>query len=182
MKFQIICVFLLFSLVNTFSPFPNNETISRAIHRLNEEQCSKTKACPVKACCSKWGNCGFGPDFCSNGCLRDCDAKPECGKYSDTKECPLVSQFLKALTAALKITLTNYNNQNCRKCAAVNTDSAALQQTFAEKDARTIVAMLQFLEEDQPEHTALDTTQAGHLPANAALFPLTILTPETIHT
>lgn len=62
------------------------------------QTCSKDTPCTTKACCSKWGNCGYGPDFCENGCLNACDTKPECGQYAEEgkKECPLkvcCSQF-----------------------------------------------------------------------------------------
>lgn len=53
------------------------------------QSCSKDKSCETPACCSQWGNCGFGPDFCGPSCLRDCDIRPECGQYSLTPECPL---------------------------------------------------------------------------------------------
>ncbi|CAL8102804.1 unnamed protein product [Orchesella dallaii] len=53
------------------------------------QQCSKTKKCDTDACCSKWGNCGYGPDFCENGCQNNCDATPECGKWALEPECPL---------------------------------------------------------------------------------------------
>ncbi|KAH9395637.1 hypothetical protein TYRP_020370 [Tyrophagus putrescentiae] len=62
------------------------------------QTCSNETKCTTKACCSKWGNCGYGPDFCENDCQNDCDAKPECGQYAENgkKECPLkvcCSQF-----------------------------------------------------------------------------------------
>ncbi|UJR08796.1 hypothetical protein I4U23_013052 [Adineta vaga] len=41
------------------------------------------------ACCSKWGNCGYGPDFCGGNCLSNCQAKSECGKYGKVEKCPL---------------------------------------------------------------------------------------------
>lgn len=53
------------------------------------QTCSKDKSCETPACCSQWGNCGFGPDFCGSSCIRDCDKRPECGQYSLTPECPL---------------------------------------------------------------------------------------------
>lgn len=53
------------------------------------QHCSSSKPCDTDACCSKWGNCGYGPDFCENGCQNNCDAKPECGKYALEHDCPL---------------------------------------------------------------------------------------------
>lgn len=53
-------------------------------------KCSATKAC-YQGCCSKDGNCGFGPDFCGDGCQGNCDAQAECGQYApDGKhDCPI---------------------------------------------------------------------------------------------
>ncbi|CAF2912024.1 unnamed protein product [Rotaria sp. Silwood2] len=53
------------------------------------QTCSKTQQCTNKACCSKYGNCGYGPDFCGQGCLSNCNAKAECGQYGVQKLCPL---------------------------------------------------------------------------------------------
>ncbi|KAK2735703.1 hypothetical protein FQN57_001152 [Myotisia sp. PD_48] len=52
--------------------------------------CSKTENCKV-GCCSEWGNCGFGPDFCGKRCQSTCNAKSECGKYAPKgkDKCPL---------------------------------------------------------------------------------------------
>ena len=60
------------------------------------DTCTKTSPCPNGACCSQWGNCGYGPDFCGTGCASNCNAKSECGQYGKQKECPLhvcCSQF-----------------------------------------------------------------------------------------
>ena len=53
-------------------------------------KCSASKAC-YQGCCSKDGNCGFGPDFCGDGCQGTCDAKAECGQYAPDGEqdCPI---------------------------------------------------------------------------------------------
>lgn len=62
----------------------------------SSQSCSKTKSCDTPSCCSEWGFCGYGPDFCGSSCIRDCDKRPECGQYSATPECPLkvcCSQF-----------------------------------------------------------------------------------------
>jgi chitinase len=39
--------------------------------------CSATTPCAT-GCCSKFGFCGFGIDFCGAGCLNNCDAKLGC--------------------------------------------------------------------------------------------------------
>ncbi|KAF3187250.1 hypothetical protein TWF225_004402 [Orbilia oligospora] len=55
-----------------------------------QAKCSAKVPCKV-GCCSKYGNCGFGPDFCGTGCLNNCNAKAECGKDAPAgkKNCPL---------------------------------------------------------------------------------------------
>ncbi|CAF0994766.1 unnamed protein product [Didymodactylos carnosus] len=54
------------------------------------QTCSKTQECKNKACCSKYGNCGYGPDFCKKDqCLSNCQSKAECGKYGVKEKCPL---------------------------------------------------------------------------------------------
>lgn len=45
----------------------------------SDATCSESRPCK-QGCCSKYGNCGFGPDFCSpKSCVSTCDAKSECG-------------------------------------------------------------------------------------------------------
>ncbi|CAF3892870.1 unnamed protein product [Adineta steineri] len=51
--------------------------------------CSATSPCANGACCSQWGSCGYGPDFCGKKCLSNCEAKAECGKYGKKETCPL---------------------------------------------------------------------------------------------
>lgn len=47
-------------------------------------QCSASKPCAT-GCCSKFGGCGFGDDYCSPAnCVGTCDAQPQC---SATKPC-----------------------------------------------------------------------------------------------
>lgn len=52
--------------------------------------CAATRPC-YQGCCSKDGNCGFGLQFCGDGCQGNCDAKAECGQYApDGKhDCPI---------------------------------------------------------------------------------------------
>ncbi|PGG98707.1 hypothetical protein AJ80_09480 [Polytolypa hystricis UAMH7299] len=41
--------------------------------------CSESEPCKA-GCCNKYGNCGFGLDFCDkDACISACDAKSECG-------------------------------------------------------------------------------------------------------
>jgi chitinase len=58
--------------------------------------CSAASPCANGACCSEWGSCGYGPDFCGEKCLSNCDAKAECGNHGIQETCPLnvcCSQF-----------------------------------------------------------------------------------------
>lgn len=41
------------------------------------QQCSETVPCSV-GCCSKFGYCGFGDDFCGTGCKNSCTAQKQC--------------------------------------------------------------------------------------------------------
>jgi chitinase len=44
--------------------------------------------CIDGSCCGKDHICGFGPDFCGDGCLSQCDAKAMCGEHSENGEMP----------------------------------------------------------------------------------------------
>ncbi|KAK6335414.1 hypothetical protein TWF696_002192 [Orbilia brochopaga] len=56
----------------------------------SQSTCSAKVPCKA-GCCSKFGNCGFGPEFCGDGCLGNCDRKAECGEFAPQgqKNCPL---------------------------------------------------------------------------------------------
>ncbi|EEQ88507.2 bacteriodes thetaiotaomicron symbiotic chitinase [Blastomyces dermatitidis ER-3] len=57
----------------------------------SDATCSESRPCK-QGCCSKYGSCGFGPEFCSpKTCVSTCDAKSECGKYAPKgqEKCPL---------------------------------------------------------------------------------------------
>ncbi|KAI0197886.1 hypothetical protein F4808DRAFT_473454 [Astrocystis sublimbata] len=71
-------LFLLFSSIFLFAAAQQDAT------------CSVSSPCK-SGCCSKYGKCGFGPDFCGDGCQGTCDAKAECGKYAleENFDCPL---------------------------------------------------------------------------------------------
>lgn len=53
--------------------------------------CAAGRPCSNGACCGKSGNCGYGPDYCGDGCLSNCDAHAECGKFAKDpgQKCPL---------------------------------------------------------------------------------------------
>ncbi|KAL3473172.1 hypothetical protein BJX99DRAFT_272425 [Aspergillus californicus] len=58
-------------------------------------ECSADIPCKV-GCCSKYGNCGFGEEYCSTkqGCANNCGLKSECDsgwglEWAESKTCPL---------------------------------------------------------------------------------------------
>lgn len=57
--------------------------------------CSASSPCP-EGCCSNFGNCGYGPDFCAaTNCTSSCNVKSQCdpggwgSQYSESSVCPL---------------------------------------------------------------------------------------------
>ena len=48
-----------------------------------EKTCHSNADCPANACCSEWGYCGYGPEFCGK-----CHSDSECPSYA-----PCCSQF-----------------------------------------------------------------------------------------
>ncbi|KAF5004161.1 hypothetical protein FDECE_9299, partial [Fusarium decemcellulare] len=67
------------------------KTTTASLHRRDDYTCGPGKPCGNGACCGKSGNCGYGPDYCGKGCLSNCDAHAECGRYAKKagKTCPL---------------------------------------------------------------------------------------------
>jgi hypothetical protein len=59
---------------------------------LGSGACSDSAPC-TSGCCGRNSTCGFGVEFCGDGCQSNCDAKAECGRFSiDGKsDCPLNS-------------------------------------------------------------------------------------------
>lgn len=57
----------------------------------DDYSCSEDNPCSNHACCGKSGFCGYGPDYCGDGCQADCDAVAECGEFASEKgkKCPL---------------------------------------------------------------------------------------------
>ncbi|KAK8075259.1 glycoside hydrolase superfamily, partial [Apiospora hydei] len=43
----------------------------------------KNAPCVDDSCCGPAGVCGYGPDFCGDGCTSNCDAVAMCGNYSE---------------------------------------------------------------------------------------------------
>ncbi|OGM50923.1 hypothetical protein ABOM_000717 [Aspergillus bombycis] len=63
-----------------------NHTLTR-----RDYSCSASNPCSNGACCGATGICGYGPTYCGTGCISQCDAKAECGKYAQNpgETCPL---------------------------------------------------------------------------------------------
>ncbi|KAH7309224.1 hypothetical protein B0I35DRAFT_398631 [Stachybotrys elegans] len=57
----------------------------------NDFTCAPGRPCVNGACCGEDGWCGYGPDYCSDGCQSNCDATAECGRFASTpgQGCPL---------------------------------------------------------------------------------------------
>ncbi|KAJ3019388.1 hypothetical protein NUW54_g96 [Trametes sanguinea] len=60
--------------------------------------CSVAQPCPNGACCGPSGFCGYGNNYCGDGCTSNCDAVAECGPDAAPghQQCPLnvcCSQF-----------------------------------------------------------------------------------------
>ncbi|KAI0350483.1 hypothetical protein OH77DRAFT_1430947 [Trametes cingulata] len=53
--------------------------------------CSIAQPCPNGACCGESNFCGYGDEFCGDGCTSNCDAVAECGPNAAPghEECPL---------------------------------------------------------------------------------------------
>ncbi|KAJ5717638.1 hypothetical protein N7488_003284 [Penicillium malachiteum] len=50
--------------------------------------CSVSEPCE-EGCCSQYGTCGFGPEWCGDGCVSNCNATAHCGPYGNVTDCPL---------------------------------------------------------------------------------------------
>lgn len=48
------------------------------------QECSESIPCKT-GCCSKWGHCGWGDDFCGKGCVNSCDARKDCDEKNPCK-------------------------------------------------------------------------------------------------
>ncbi|KAF5026826.1 hypothetical protein F66182_1110 [Fusarium sp. NRRL 66182] len=48
----------------------------------------KDGPCADDSCCGPDSICGYGPDFCGDGCTSNCDATAMCGEYSEEGEMP----------------------------------------------------------------------------------------------
>ena len=67
---------------------PSNE--SQLVKR-DSYSCGKGNPCANGACCGGSGYCGYGPTYCGEDCVSNCNAVAECGKFASPAEktCPL---------------------------------------------------------------------------------------------
>lgn len=73
------------------SPVTQNATNKLHLWQRDDAKCAADSPCVDGACCSSYGYCGFGPDYCGSGCISNCDATAECGQYAEPTNlsCPL---------------------------------------------------------------------------------------------
>ncbi|KAL3418772.1 hypothetical protein PVAG01_08993 [Phlyctema vagabunda] len=68
---------------------PNFKNISfGSVQRRDGALRCDTGDCVDGSCCSKDGICGYGPDFCGNGCRSLCNATAMCGEFSKDADVP----------------------------------------------------------------------------------------------
>jgi hypothetical protein len=72
--------------------------LNSTLHSRDTYQCSAEAPCSNGACCGGSGYCGYGPAYCGNNCVSNCDAVAQCGQYAEVAGtiCPLntcCSQF-----------------------------------------------------------------------------------------
>lgn len=79
-----LAVFLLSFLLSSFQ-----QTLVLG-QRNNDATCSDTRPCAI-GCCSEHNQCGFGPDFCGDGCKHGCNSTAECGQFAldEEADCPI---------------------------------------------------------------------------------------------
>ncbi|KAF2432500.1 hypothetical protein EJ08DRAFT_630268 [Tothia fuscella] len=71
---------------------------STRLARRDDFSCGIGRPCSNGACCGEGGFCGYGPTYCGDGCISNCEAVAECGEFATPagKTCPLntcCSQF-----------------------------------------------------------------------------------------
>ncbi|KAI7114375.1 hypothetical protein KC352_g34682 [Hortaea werneckii] len=76
----------------------SRHSANTSLTRRDDYSCSARALCSNGACCGASGYCGYGPKYCGDGCLSQCDATAECGEFASEpdKKCPLnvcCSQF-----------------------------------------------------------------------------------------
>jgi hypothetical protein len=63
---------------------------SLRLYAQEDSTCSAETPCK-SGCCSKDNKCGFGDQYCGDGCQHNCNATAECGKYAAPghADCPI---------------------------------------------------------------------------------------------
>ncbi|KAK6345772.1 hypothetical protein TWF718_007678 [Orbilia javanica] len=76
---------------NAISQNPTNAKVHAGLNKRQDYTCGPGRPCHNGACCGPSGWCGYGPESCGTGCSSNCDAKAECGQYTEPvgKTCPL---------------------------------------------------------------------------------------------
>ncbi|CAG8071629.1 unnamed protein product [Penicillium olsonii] len=88
----LLCLpFLLSLITSTYAKSLTADAIAVSSSANDPYTCSKSKPCINGACCGSSGHCGFGPTYCGDGCMHNCDATADCGKYAKVagQGCPL---------------------------------------------------------------------------------------------
>ncbi|CAG8277672.1 unnamed protein product [Penicillium salamii] len=73
--------FLLSLITSTFVKSLTADAVAVLSSANDPYTCSKSKLCINGACCGSSGHCGFGLIYCGDGCMHNCDATADCGKY-----------------------------------------------------------------------------------------------------
>ncbi|KAK6950778.1 hypothetical protein Daesc_007303 [Daldinia eschscholtzii] len=81
-----------YPVTNGFDDEPSLLSINTSsLARREDYSCGPGRPCANGACCGGGGFCGYGPTYCGDGCVSNCNAHAECGKDSEppNKICPL---------------------------------------------------------------------------------------------
>ncbi|CAG8939269.1 unnamed protein product [Penicillium salamii] len=83
--------FLLSLITSTYADSVSAEALAVSSSANDPYTCSKSKPCINGACCGSSGHCGFGPTYCGEGCMHNCNATAPCGQYAKVpgQGCPL---------------------------------------------------------------------------------------------
>ncbi|OTB16722.1 carbohydrate-binding module family 18 protein [Daldinia sp. EC12] len=81
-----------YPITNGFDDEPSLLSINTSsLTRREDYSCGPGRPCANGACCGGGGFCGYGPTYCGDSCVSNCNAHAECGKDSEppNKKCPL---------------------------------------------------------------------------------------------
>ncbi|KAL3429985.1 hypothetical protein BDV09DRAFT_31383 [Aspergillus tetrazonus] len=75
---------------------PSHSLHHGSLSRRDDYSCSASNPCSNGACCGGDGFCGYGPTYCGDGCISNCDATAECGQYAEPANttCPLNTWYI----------------------------------------------------------------------------------------